>query len=199
MNLSEMRTLLRQDLKDEESSNYRWTDEELDRAIQRALAELSRYCPREIATDIATTDGSREIDVASLSPRIRIDRVEFPIGHHPRSFQRFAVYRDTLTLIGDEEGNGNDARIYWLAPHILDDEQSTLSPALEGLVLLGAGGYAVMSLSQYVTQTAGIGGNQADRDLREWGVAMLELFRKTLRVYARNNKVRAGVLYTESD
>ena len=34
MNLSEMRTIVRRDLHDEDAGNYRWTDDELDRHIQ---------------------------------------------------------------------------------------------------------------------------------------------------------------------
>lgn len=197
MNMIEMRALVRRDLKDEDSNNYRWTDGEIDRAIARAVAELSRHCPREMATDIATTVGSREIDVSELSPRIRIEQVEFPIGEHPGSFQRFAVYRDTLTLIGDEEGDGGKARIYWLAPHTLDEESSTIPGHLEDIVASGAAAYAVLSLSQYATETAGIGGSEADRDFREWGRAMFKEFRQALKRNSRHNRVRQSTLYSE--
>jgi len=33
MNLSDMRTIVRRDLKDEDAGNYRWTNDELDRHI----------------------------------------------------------------------------------------------------------------------------------------------------------------------
>ena len=89
MNLSSMRTLVRRDLKDEDNSSYRWQDDEIDRAIQRAVAELSRCAPREMKTTIATTDSSREISISSLTERVSVDRLEFPAGNTPRSFQRF--------------------------------------------------------------------------------------------------------------
>src|SRR4030042_6511181 len=113
MDLTTMRTLVRRDLKDEDNSSYRWQDNEIDRAIQRAVAELSRYVPREMKTTIATTDGSREIDISSLTDRVSIDRVEFPVGETPRQFQRFTVYADTVTLIGDVEGDGENSYTYW--------------------------------------------------------------------------------------
>ena len=41
MDLPTMRARVRRDLHDEDSNNYRWTDDELDRHIQRALNEVS--------------------------------------------------------------------------------------------------------------------------------------------------------------
>ena len=130
MNLSDMRTLVRRDLKDEDNSNYRWQDNEIDRAIGRAVAELSRYVPREMKSTIATVDGSREIDISSLTDRVSVDRVEFPIDETPRQFQRFSVYADTITLIGDVEGDGEDCYIYWGKVHTLDGSTSPSPPTL---------------------------------------------------------------------
>ena len=45
MDLNTMRTMVRRDLKDEDSENYRWTDEELDRHIAHALKEFSEAYP----------------------------------------------------------------------------------------------------------------------------------------------------------
>jgi hypothetical protein len=41
MNLSEMITVVRKDLRDQDSENYRWTDDELTRHINRAVREFS--------------------------------------------------------------------------------------------------------------------------------------------------------------
>src|SRR4030042_1749983 len=101
MNLTTMRTLVRRDLKDEDNSNYRWQDNEIERAIARAIAELSRYVPREMKSTLATSDGSREIDISTLTDRVSVDRVEFPVGETPRQFQRFVVYSAAITFVGD--------------------------------------------------------------------------------------------------
>src|SRR4030042_2242545 len=126
MVLPTMRTLVRRDLKDEDPANYRWQDNEIDRAIGRAGAELSRYCPREMKSTIATVAGSREIDISSLTDRVSVDKIEFPADEHPRSFQHFSVYQDTLTLIGDVEGDGADCYIFWGKVRPLDGSTSTL-------------------------------------------------------------------------
>src|SRR4030042_6212078 len=126
MDLSTMRTLVRRDLKDEDNANYRWQDNEIDRAIGRAVAELSREVPREMKNTIATVDDSRDISISTLTDRVSADRVEFPIDEHPRQFQRFVVYSDTITLIGDVEGDGENCYVYWSKVHTLDGSTSTI-------------------------------------------------------------------------
>jgi hypothetical protein len=199
MNLSDMRTLVRRDLKDEDASNYRWTNDEIDRAIGRAVAELSRYVPREMKSTIATVDGSREIDISSLTDRVSVDRVEFPIGEIPRSFQRFTIYADTITLIGNVEGDGKDCYIYWGKVHTLDVSTSTVPTHLEDVLALGAEAYAVLAQTQYRTDTAGFGGEQADRDYQTWGNSMLEEFKSQLKRFGRGRKLKISQFYQGDD
>jgi hypothetical protein len=199
MNLTDMRTLVRRDLKDEDNSNYRWQDNEIDRAIARAVAELSRYVPREMKSTIATVASSREIDISTLTDRVGVDRVEFPVGETPRSFQRFTVYSDVITLIGDVEGDGNNCYIYWGKVHTLDGSTSTIPIYLEDVLALGAAAYAVLAQTQYRTDTAGIGGEQADRDYQSWGTAMLKEFKAQLKRFGRGRKLKVGTLYQGDD
>jgi hypothetical protein len=194
-----MRTLVRRDLKDEDSSNYRWQDNEIERAIARALAELARYCPREMKSTIATTDGSREIALTTLTDRVSVDRVEFPIDEIPRVFQRFSVYADIITLIGDVEGDGANCYIYWGKIHTLDGSTSTIPTYLEDILALGAAAYAVLAQTQYRTDTAGFGGAQADRDYQTWGNAMLKEFTRMLKRFGRNRKLKISLFYQGDD
>lgn len=195
MDLSTMRTLVRRDLKDEDSSDYRWQDNEIERAIARAVAELSRYVPREMKTTIATVDGSRDIDISSLTDRVSIDKVEFPVGNTPRSFQRFAVYQDTITLIGDIEGDGEDCYIYWGRVHTLDGSTSTVPGYLEDVLALGAAAYAVLAQAQLRTDTAGFGGERADTDYQSWGNGMLKEFKSQLKRFGRCRKLKISQFY----
>jgi len=196
MNLTYMRTLVRRDLKDEDANNYRWTDEEIDRAIQRAVQELSLYIPRELTTDLPTTEGSYQIDISSLA-QIGIVRVEYPIGEEPPVYRRFSVWGNTVTLREGDPGDGTDARIYYRAQHSITTESSTVPGHLEHMVALGAAAHAVLALAQYVTETAGIGGIQADRDLREWGHEMYERFISRLEKEAGGDRVKTSTLYVD--
>jgi len=195
MNLNTMRTLVRRDLKDEDNANYRWQDNEIDRAIQRAVAELSRYAPREMKSTIATVDGSREVDISSLTDRVLVDRLEFPVAKTPRSFQRFDVFQETITLIGDAEGDGTNCYIYWGKVHTLDGSTSTIPSYLEDVLALGAAAYAVLAQTQYRTDTAGFGGEQADRDYQSWGNAMLKQFTAQLKRFGRGRKLKISQFY----
>jgi len=196
MTLTEMRGLVRRDLKDEDPSNYRWTDDEIDRAIQRAVADLSRYVPKEEKATIATTDSSYEIDISSLTGRVSVDKVEFPIDRHPREFQRFTVYQDILTLIGGYQGDGEDCYIYWSKVHTLDAASSTIPAYLEDLVALGASAYAALAQSQYHSDRANTGGSDVDRDYTYWGRDALSEFKRKLKAYGRNRKLKIGQFYT---
>jgi len=199
MILSDMRTLVRRDLKDEDASNYRWQDNEIDRAIGRAVVELSRYCPREMKTTIATVDGSREIAISTLTDRVSVDRIEFPIDETPRSFQRFSVYADTITLIGNVEGDGANCYIFWGKVHTLDGSTSTIPTYLEDVLALGATAYAVLAQTQYRVDVAGHGGEQADRDYQSWGNAMLKEFTSQLKRFGKGRKLKISQLYQGDD
>jgi len=199
MDLSSMRTLVRRDLKDEDNSNYRWQDNEIERAIARAVAELSRYVPREMKATIATTDGSREITLTTLTDRVSVDRVEFPVGETPRNFQRFTVYSDVITLIGDVEGDGTNCYIYWSKVHTLDGSTSTIPSYLEDVLALGAAAYAVLAQTQYRTDTAGFGGERADTDYQSWGTVMLKEFTRQLKRFGSGRKLKISQFYQGDD
>lgn len=61
MNSSDMRTIVRRDLHDEDSNNYRWTNDELDRHISHAVKDYSEAVPYEQKATIATTNVSRSL------------------------------------------------------------------------------------------------------------------------------------------
>ncbi len=199
MDLNAMRTWVRRDLKDEDNSSYRWQDSEIDRAILRAVAVFSRYLPLEARTAVATVDGSREIDISVLTDRVSVDRVEFPPGRTPRQFQRFVACGDTVFLTGDAAGDGTDCCVYWSRVHTLDAETSTVPEYLEDVLALGAAAFAVLSQAQYRTDVAGIGGDRADIDYHGWGNAMLKEFKKQLRRFGRNRKLKVSTLYQEEN
>ena len=102
MNLTEMRTIVRRDLHDEDANNYRWTNDELDRHIAHAVKEFSEAVSYEQKATKATTSGSREIDISSITDRVMVEAVEYPVDRFPKKYQRFALWADTVTLLGDE-------------------------------------------------------------------------------------------------
>ncbi len=195
MNLSEMQTIVRRDLHDEDASNYRWTDNEVDRHIAHAVKDLSGALPLEQKATKATTSGSREIDISSLSDRVMVAAAEYPVDKFPKKYQRFALWGDTLTLLGDEVPDGSNAYIYYGKLHTLDASSSTIPTEHEDLISAGACGYAAIEWAIYAINRVNVGGTMTPRELLTWGRERLRYFRDELHRLGTGNRVRARSLY----
>ncbi len=196
MDLTQMRAAVRRDLKDEDPADYRWTNDELDRHIGRAVVEFSEHLPDEKKTAVATVDGSREMDISELTGRIMIEAVEYPAGLFPPRWQRFSLWGDMLTLLGDDVPDGSDAFVYHGDLHVLDAEGSTIPSRYEDLVAMGAAGYAAVAGSAHAVNRVNAGGTGTAEDYLAWGRERLAEFRKELRRLGRRGRVRTGTLYT---
>ncbi len=196
MDLPTMRTRVRRDLHDEDAPSYRWTDDELDRHIQRSLDEVSTASPREMRSTLTTTAGSRDLSLASLTNLVSVDAVEYPTGLYSPSYIRFSVWAGILTLLVDSlPAGGEDVYAYYGSLHILDATTSTLTASQEGLVATGAGAYAALEWSSYATNRINVGGEDVWRQYLLWGQDRLAAFLRRLAQIGRKNAVRARSLY----
>ena len=202
MNLTKMRALVRRDLKDEDSNNYRFSDNEIDRAISRALREFSQHFPRDMKTTVATTANSRNLDISRLTDRVSVDLVEYPIDKYPKQFRNFTVYQDTLTMgepydrsKPDTVPDGSNCYVYWGKLHTLDAFTSTIPAQYEDLVALGACAYAIIAHSQYTTERVTVGGRDTDRDYSFWGGDRLRQFQGGLKRLSRSRKLKVSRFY----
>jgi len=195
MNLTEMLAIVRRDLRDEDDTAYRWTDAELEGHILHAVRDFSVACPREMKVFLETTPGIRELDISTLTDRITVDAVEFPINLLPRRYSRFEIYRNIITLSGDVVPDGSDAAVYYGALHVLGAETSSLPPWQENTVAVGAAGYAATAWAVYGVNRANTGGSQTVTEMNNWGKERLETFHRELKRLSRKNRVRARALY----
>lgn len=195
MNLTEMRTIVRRDLHDEDTGNYTWTDNELDRHIQHAVKDFSEQIPHQQKATLATAADSREIDISGLSGRIMIEAVEYPVTAYPSSFQRFSVWGDILTIISGGEPDGSDCYIYYGSLHTLDATGSTLPTKHEDLVATGATAYAALEWAAYAINKVNVGGADVAREYRQWGSERLAVFQETLVRLGRRQRVRVQRLF----
>jgi len=195
MNLTEMRAIVRRDLHDEDAANYRWTNDELDRHIGHAVKEFSEAIPYEQKATIATTSGSREIDISTITDRIMVEAVEYPVDKFPKRYQRFTLWADMLTLLGDEVPDGSNAYIYYGKLHTLDADTSTIPAQHEDLIAAGAGGYAAVEWAAYAINRVNVGGTITPREFQSWGGERLNFFRRELKRLGRRNRVRISSLY----
>ena len=195
MNLGDMRTVVRRELHDEDSNDYRWTNDELDRHIARAVKELSGAIPYEQKEIKATTSGSREIDISSITGRIMVQAVEYPVERFPREFQRFALWADTVTLLGPDVPDGSNAYIYYGKLHTLDVSTTTIQFQHEDLFASGACGYAAVEWAVYAINRVNMGGTRTPEELSTWGREKLTHFQRELKRLGRRNRTRVNSLY----
>ena len=196
MNQSEMRSRLRIDLHDEDSANYRWTDNQLDRHMGRAVRELSAARPRPDVATIQTGSAGRTVSLASLADLIRVEAVEFPADESPPSYVDFGLRGPDLTLLVEEgPGAGESVKVFYGRLHTLNDATSTIPAHLEELVLAGAAGYAAMDWSGHAINSINLGGPQTWRHFLVWGQEKLAYFRQGLANLSRRTSLRVRRLY----
>ena len=177
--LTSMRTLVRRDLKDEDSSEYRWTDNEIDRAIDRAVTEYSEYCPLQVKSTVATVDAIPDVDIAALTDRIDVMSVEHPIGVYPSQYHRFKIWADILSFLDGYYGDAGNCYVYWLKKHTLSTS-STIPIVHEGIVALGASAFAISAQAQYTVEQGTVLGPKVNRDYNYWAKEKFALFYEKL-------------------
>lgn len=187
MNLSTMRSNVATDLDD--AGGDIWSNSELDRAIRRALREYSNSCPHRADTVIDLTVDGREIDISSISGLTGVERVWFPYDaadpDWPPRWRVFDLHADgTLVLLIDPEpAAGESVRVYYWTPHTLDGldsaTETTLPPADEELIALGAAGYAALEKSRAAVGTVNVSG-YTPLHWSEWAERRLAIFHERL-------------------
>ncbi|MDH4291839.1 MAG: hypothetical protein OEV56_04460, partial [Dehalococcoidia bacterium] len=173
----------------------RWTDDEVEGAIDRVVMEYSLHAPIEQEDDIATTDGDIELDVSSLTGLLKIECVEFPVGKSPKYMQHIEYWAGNLYM--QDEGDGTDARVRWLKKHSLDGDSTTIPAEHEEIIVLGATGYLAMSASAATVDRAFIAGHYGTTSYKAWGIERLKRYDQKLRQIAQGNRVTRRQLYTE--
>lgn len=189
--LTDIRDLVRLDLHDTDPAGYRWSDDQIDRHIGHAVADVNLLAPRQLSTTIATTAGSRDIDLSGLGGLIGVDRVEFPAGYYPPCLARFERWGGTLTVLVSRDPEGQDARIFHTASHTLDGSGSTLPPELESLVVMGAAAFAVNERAVFAAEELNNAGPAAPEHPAAWGRARETAFRQLLREHTRRRRTRS--------
>ncbi len=195
--IATIRARVRQDLHDEDSSAYRWTDAVLDRHIGRAAGEYSLHAPLEQKSTLTTTGGSRDISVASLAGLIEVEAVEWPVGEFPPRRVGFSSWETTLTLdVTGAPAGVENVYVYWTRAHTLDGVTSTIPAAHEDLIALGAAAYAALDWTSFATNRINTGGDDVWGRYKAFGEERLRDFRGEVRRIGRNNTVRQRRLYS---
>jgi len=195
MDLNTMRTIVRRELKDEDATNYRWSDDELDRHIAHAVKEFSEAVPLPAKATLPTTPDSRVIDISPLTDRVMVEAVEYSVDKFPPCYQRFALWGHALTLFSDEVPDGSNCNVYYGMLHTLNAQESTIPAKHEDLIAIGAEGYAAVEWANYAINRVSVGGTTTPREFLNWGNQRLKQFRSELKRLGRRNLVRIRQLY----
>jgi len=190
-----MRANVRRDLKDDDAASYRWSDDEIDRHIGHAVRDFSEAMPLAARGLVPTIPYCRVIDISALADRVMVEGVEYPLDRFPPSFQRFALWGQALTLLGDELPDGADCAVYYGVLHTLNASGSTIPAIHEDLVAAGAAGYAAVEWAGYAINRVSVGGTGTPDDFLKWGQARLAHFKAELKRLGRRNQVRVRRLY----
>lgn len=194
--LATIRSAVRKDLHDEDATVYRWTDAVLDRHIARVLLEYSQVNPLEQKTTLVTTPGSRDLSVASLTPRVRVVAAEYPTGEYPPSFVPFSLWGDTLTLdVAGAPASAQNVNVYWHKAHVINGSV-TFPSTHDDIIAGGAGGYAALEWASFASNRVNVGGADAWGRYMDFANVRLEEFRRALRELPAANTLRTGQFYT---
>jgi hypothetical protein len=194
-----MRASVRRDLKDEDVSNYRWSDNEIDCAIERAVLDYTLYCPLEQKSTLATTDLSADVSLSTLTDLVDVVTVEHPVDQLPAQYQRFRTWGGILTFLDGYTGDGANCYIRWLKKHSIGASSSTVPAHHEAIIALGATAFAVSAQAQYQVNTANTGGGGVDNDYNQWAEERLKQFYDALSRIATysNRKLKSLRIVTE--
>lgn len=193
MDIATMRALVQIDLHDE--TNDVWSNDEVDRAVQLAVQEFSRAIPDEDEHTSAAV-AVRDLNIAALTTRVVISAVEYPTGNYPKTYVRFSVWGDTLSLLVDTAPDGShDAEIFYGKMHDLGVATSTIPVVHERLIAAGGAGFALQQWGVEGTNKTNVGGKDVARTYAELAGSKLTYFRLELRRLGRENRVRVRTLY----
>jgi len=179
----------RQALEDmlKDRGNDAWLTEELDAAIQLALADLAQRTPREESADLTLAQSGRKVSLSSIAGYLWLEEVWWPYeeGEYPARAVPFEVRDGELTLHTSAEPRvGETVHVLYAAAHAisgLDGATETTVPAeVRGVLVLGAAGYAALAKAaamgrEYAWPTT------AAAVTRHWGETMLALFQARLK------------------
>ena len=197
--LASIRADVRKDLHDEDSSAYRWTDAVLDRHIKRAVREYSLYNPLEQKAALVTLSSSRDVDVSSLTQRVRIVAAEYPTGQYPPSFTPFSIWGDTLTLDLQGAPNGTPAvSVLWHKVHAINGSV-TFPSTDDDIIATGAAGFAALELASFASNRVNVGGDNVWGRYLDFGQQRLKAFYDQLRRLLSANRLRSGRFYSPVD
>lgn len=175
-----------------DTSNVVWATGILDEAIALALEEYSRARPLLAVGTVTPTASTREVSLSALTGLIGVVRVWWPYTaatpEYPPCWVTWAVFWNagtpTLFLNGISPDGTKVARVFYSKLHTLNGLASAVAttyPASDdGMLVIGAAGYACLSRAVDAVETQPIVGF-GTRNYADQGNELLKCFRSLLK------------------
>ena len=203
--LADFRGWLRLDLNDPAGATQRFSDADLNRAITRAVADLTDAAPKLTDTELAHPQSSRTIALspATFPSLIDVDEVEYPYGlagaeaTYPPTLPPFRLAPDRLSLLlltDAVPASGSRLRIRWSSPYSIQEGSTSVPTDLDPTVALGAAAHAMFAYSTPASDNfkyddgatvAGIDDSMIPKEWRTRAQASLTQFQSTLSTLKR--------------
>jgi hypothetical protein len=167
-----------------------WTEEELERAVEKALGEYNLWLPLRREAVLTLEEEGRQVDLSSLEGLLGVERVWFPYEDDawPPQWCPFECVGPALTLLTPAlpQAGQRLRLVYWAAHRIagLAGAEDTTLPAEDlELVLLGAAGCAALERSRSAVGSINVSG-YTPVHWADWANDRLEGFRRRLKELA---------------
>ena len=181
-----------------DSSNDYWSTDEIQDAIEWALAVYSYRVRRRITGTIDDVDGQSEYSLSTLTGLMQVHAVWWPYDSsapsHPPNWVQWHMLDDaTLYLDVDDEPDGTEViRIFYNGPHTISGLASATetTPDEMGceLLIVGAAGRVMLSKAREAIDTINVS-DEVGGDWESWGRARLKEFHDGLDGIVSNERM----------
>ncbi len=181
MSLNTLRGNLRDDLKDLDSQDYAWSDDELDRHILRAAKEYEASWPLIARVDRAGDGMTRRFDLSTEPGFLGCQRVEYEPDQNPPQYLAFFQDKDDYVhTLGETVPEAGKYVRFWIATRYTLTSTTTNIPAEHHSGILGgAWGFAVQAFARYAERRVNLR-HDVPHGLREAAGTTLQEFRDWL-------------------
>ncbi len=96
-----------------------WGTAEISSQMEMDIRFISDYTPQLAKSTVAFAGTARELNISTLTDRLDIEAVEFPIDEHPRRYVNFSVRGSSVILdnYSPSVSSSDTAYIWYSAPH----------------------------------------------------------------------------------
>lgn len=159
-----------------------WGAAEIRQCIDDALVEIAEYSPYVVLATVTTSEGTKDVDISTITDALWIDQVEFREDKNPKRFRNFTIRGSKLSMNIDFLPSASEnVRLYCAKAHVLSGTTTnTLDPREEQILIDLAAGHAAVNKGRYYINKVPVGSGRPQGELILWGQTKVEQARQRL-------------------